>query len=247
MLWAAERPVAIVGGSGWTHGRHRLGAALRRALRHAGRRLVPPRERARRRTSQLRRRDRHRRQSEAEGAHRAVRPRAADRRTHVRGGLAGLHAVRHSGADPEARPRPSRRAGDRAQLSPDAGHRRDASGLRRRAGGRAAADDPHLVRSYARGARGLPRLERTGARDARAGSGQRDHVHAAPARPRRDLHHRRRQFRDLGRTLPALSHHRAAARADLGLDGLRPARRDFGQATFSPTAPSSASPATAIS
>ena len=64
---------------------------------------------------------------------------------------------------PEARPCPSRRAGDRAQLSSDARHRRDAGRLRRRAGGRAAADRDHLGASDARGARGLSRLERAGA------------------------------------------------------------------------------------
>ncbi len=71
-------------------------AALRRALRPARRRAVPPRQRARRRAPELLRRDRPRHQPEAEGPRRKRRPRAADRRPHVGGGVAELYAVRHS-------------------------------------------------------------------------------------------------------------------------------------------------------
>ena len=65
--------------------------------------------------------------------------------------------------------------------------------------------------------------------------------------PRRDLHDRGRQLRHLGRTLPALPPDRAAARADLRLDGLRPAGGDRRGSRSFRTGRSSASPATATS
>ena len=84
---------SIVGGGGWSERAGAAADALRRALRPAGRGLVPPRQPRRQRPSQLRRRDRHRPQPEAEGAHRGGRSRAADRRPHVGNAVAGLYAA----------------------------------------------------------------------------------------------------------------------------------------------------------
>ena len=57
--------------------------ALRRAVRPAGRDLVPPGVAVRRRSSALCRRSRHRAEPGPEGAHRERRPHPADRRPHV--------------------------------------------------------------------------------------------------------------------------------------------------------------------
>ena len=43
LLWAAERPIVLLGGSRWSEAGLRRGRALRRALRAAGRDHVPPR------------------------------------------------------------------------------------------------------------------------------------------------------------------------------------------------------------
>ena len=105
-----ERPIVIVGGGGWTRARRRGAAALRRALRSAGRRLVPPRQPRRQRPSRI---------SSARSAS-AVNPKLKARIEEadlvlliggrmVGNGVAGLHAVRHPRAAPGARPRPCRR------------------------------------------------------------------------------------------------------------------------------------------
>ncbi len=62
------------------------------------------------------------------------------------------------------------------------------------------------------------------------GAARRDHAGFAPARARRDLRQRRRQFRHLARPLPALPPLQPAARPRFGLDGLRRAGGDRRQA-----------------
>ena len=49
MLWAAERPIAILGGGGWTEAGERRLRPVRRTLRPARHRLVSPLEHVRRR------------------------------------------------------------------------------------------------------------------------------------------------------------------------------------------------------
>ena len=53
MLWAAERPIAILGGGGWTQACERRICPLRRTLRTARHRLVPALEHVRRRASTI--------------------------------------------------------------------------------------------------------------------------------------------------------------------------------------------------
>ncbi len=108
MLWAAERPIVLLGGSRWSQARLRGGCALCRAICAAGRDLVPPRASLRSRTSLLCRRSRHRPESEAARAREGRRPHPPGRRPAGRDALAGLHAPRHSGAAADLRARLSR-------------------------------------------------------------------------------------------------------------------------------------------
>ena len=62
-----------------------------------------------------------------------------------------------------------------------------------------------MVGGNARRARRLSGLERTGAGQPRPGAGERDHVRDPAALGGRDLHQRGREFRDLGWPFPALS------------------------------------------
>ena len=213
MLWAAERPIAVLGGPGWTE---RASAAFARFAERFDMPVVGSfrrGERLRRRARQLCRRDRPLGQSEAEGADRERRRRDAGRRTHVGGGRPGLHAVRHSNAAPAAHPCPRGSPGNWPQLSSDARRHRHVAGILRRARRRSAARDDPVVGRDASGARRLSGLERAGAAQSRPRPIERDHVRAAPPRSRRDLRHRRRQLHDLGRTISSLSPDRAAARA----------------------------------
>ena len=81
----------------------RRGRALCRAVRHAGRHLVPPHAAVSGDASLLRRRSRHGRQSEAGRAREGGRPPAARRRPHGGNAEPGLHAARHSQSEDEAR------------------------------------------------------------------------------------------------------------------------------------------------
>ena len=99
-------------------GRLRGTRAFRRTLRRAGRDFVPPREPVRSAASQLRRRPRHRRQSEADRAHQARRSHRADRRPARRAAVAALHAARHPRSQANIRARASRRRRTRPRLSP---------------------------------------------------------------------------------------------------------------------------------
>ena len=87
-----------------------------------------------------------------------------------------------------------------------------------------------LGRRNARRARGVPRLDQPAAGQSRRGAARRDHAGVAQARARRHLRQRRRQFRHLAGPLPALPPLQPAARARLGLDGLRRAGGDRRQA-----------------
>ena len=228
--------------------RRRRADALRRALRSAADRLVPPLQRRRQRPSQFRRRARPRRQSQAEGAGRGGRSRAADRRPHGGDAVAELHPVRNPRAAPGAGPRPRRRRRDRPRLSSRAlgsSRRRRPSAPRWRACSRPNAiawgGETRAAREAYLAWTGQPPAN-PGARAAR-----RDHAGVAQARARRDLRQRRRQFRHLAGPLPALPPLQPAARARLGLDGLRRAGGDRRQARRSASASRSPSPATAIS
>ena len=68
LLWAAERPIVLLGGSRWSEPACAAVARFARALRAAGRDHVPPRASVRSGPSLLRRRSRHRAQSQAPGA-----------------------------------------------------------------------------------------------------------------------------------------------------------------------------------
>ena len=86
---AARRQPLVGGGL-------RRGCALRRALRAAGRHHVPPRASVRSGASLLRRRSRHRAQSQAARPREGRRPHPARRRPARRDAVAELHAARHS-------------------------------------------------------------------------------------------------------------------------------------------------------
>ena len=91
--------------------------------------------------------------------------------------------------------------------------------------GRAAVEDP-LVGRDARRAGRLSRLERAGAGQSGPGAIERDHVRDPPPLARRHFHQWRGQLLDLGRPFPALSPDRAAIGPDVGLHGFRPAGGD---------------------
>ena len=109
--------------------------ALRRALRAAGGDHLPPRAPVRCAAPLLCGRSRHRPQSETARPRQGSRPRRPGRRPARRDAVAGLYAVRHSGAADDARARPSRRRGTRPRLSAASRHPRGADRLRRCAEG----------------------------------------------------------------------------------------------------------------
>ena len=102
LLWAAKRPIVLLGGSRWSRGGDRIGHAVCRTLRAAGRDHVSPRTSLRSAAPKLCGRPRPWPQSEASGAHPRGRLGRARRRKARRDPLAGLYAVRYSGA--RARP-----------------------------------------------------------------------------------------------------------------------------------------------
>ena len=251
MLWAAERPIAIVGGPGWTRARDR-----RASLRFAERfdlpvaAHVPARERASTAST---------RTMPARSASRAnpklkARIESADLVLLIGGRMSEAASQGYTLFDiPTPRQKLVHVHADPNEIGrnyhPTLGIVATSAAFCRGARRRAAARRDPLDGRDARGARRLSRLERAGAAR-RPGAVQlaRDHVRAAPARPRRDLHHRRRQFRDLGRTASCAS---ARFEQQLGPTcgsmgfGL-PAAIAAKQSSI-PSASSSASPATAIS
>ena len=108
-------------------GRLRRHPALRRALRSAGRHQLPAPAAVRSAARLLRRRPRHRPQSEIAGTLQGCRSAHADRRPHGGNSLAGLFPDGHSGAGHAARPcasgRRGARAGSTGRISPSM-HRR---------------------------------------------------------------------------------------------------------------------------
>ena len=61
LLWAAKQPIVLAGGSRWSEAARACAGALCRALRRSGRHHVPPRQSDGLAASELRRRSRHRR------------------------------------------------------------------------------------------------------------------------------------------------------------------------------------------
>ena len=114
-------------------GGERRADALRGALRHSGRDLVPPHPCRRSAASELCRRPRQRSQSEAARAREGGGSRAADRRPARRMADAGLHAARRPGAEADADPRASRHRGARPRLPAASRDPRHADRLCRRA------------------------------------------------------------------------------------------------------------------
>ena len=74
LLWAAKRPIVLLGGSRWSEAACAARARFAERFDAAGRDDLPPRASVRRDASLLRRRSRHRPQSEAAGAHQGRRP-----------------------------------------------------------------------------------------------------------------------------------------------------------------------------
>ena len=232
MLWAAERPIAILGGPGWTP---RASAAFARFAERfdmpvVGRSAAPAPSTAS--TTIMPARSafgptrNSRRASRTPTSSLLVGGRMSE------AAVAGLHAVRHSRAAPKdsSMSTPTRRK-SAATIIP----RSASSPRRRRSAPRSKAfsrpDDSVVGRDDDRRA---PTTS-PGARRRRprpAGCSERDHVRAAAARSGRDLRHRRRQFHHLGQSVPALSLDRAAARADLRIDGLRRAGGDRRRSVF---------------
>ncbi len=146
-LWAAKRPVLVLGGSGWTE------TACARVRRFAERFDLPVATSFRRAmlfpgdhpnyAGEIGLGPNPKLKARIENAD-LVHPRG---RPDVRGAVAGLHAVRHSRAAPDARACPCRRRGARPGLPPRARHQRDAARLRRRAGDGAAAERDHVERA----------------------------------------------------------------------------------------------------
>ncbi len=107
----------------------RPGRALRQAICAAGRDDVPPRSSVRPDAPLLRRRCRHRSQSETAGARQIRRSRHPDRRPARRIAVAELYAVRHSAAADAVRARASGRGRTRPRLQPAACDQRHADGV----------------------------------------------------------------------------------------------------------------------
>ena len=203
----------------------RLGRALRRALRAAGRHHVSPRASVRSGASLLRRRSRHRAQSQAARPREGGRPHPARRRPARRDAVAELHAARHSGA----------RARHwcvfpgveelgrvyRAHLAINAAPTAFAAALE---GLQPPNALPWQGEAAAARAAFLAWTEQATAVPGAVNLGE--IIVGLRDKPRRrgDLQ-RRRQFLHLGASLLALPPLRQPARADLGLHGLRGAGR----------------------
>ncbi len=98
MLGAARAPIMLLGGSRWSQAASDACRPLRAEISAAGRDDVPPRLAVRSDASLLRRRPRHRAQSETARAHQIRRSCHHGRRPARRIAVAKLHAVRHSAA-----------------------------------------------------------------------------------------------------------------------------------------------------
>ena len=156
---AAKKPLRHPRRLALERGRGRGHPALCRAIRSAGRLLVPPADALRPRASELCRRCRHRHQSGARRAREGGRRAAPDRRADERDAVVGLHADRH----PRSRgrrwstsiPAPRSSAASTGRRSPST-PARPPSSRRSKACSRRSA---HAVGGGdARGQRGLPRL-----------------------------------------------------------------------------------------
>ena len=160
----AARRQPLVGGG------ERGGGALCRALRAAGRDHLPARASVRSVSPLLRRRSRHRAQSQAAGAREGRRPHPAGRRAAGRDAFAELHTHRHPGTAPDPGARVSRHRGARPCLRAAARHQRRTDCLCGRARGATAAERDQVARRDADRARRFPGLDRQ--TDQRAGRGQ---------------------------------------------------------------------------
>ena len=147
----------------------------------------------------------------------------------------------------DARPRPRRRRGARPRVPAAARDRLRLAAVRGAARGARARRLVGLARRDRAGARRPPREHGAHARARRRADGRRDGGAARAAAGRRDPHERRRQLLRLGAPLLRVPPLPDAARADERRHGLRPARRRRRQAASTPSAWSSASPATATS
>ena len=181
-------------------------------------------------------------------AHPRGRPAAGHRRAPGRDPDRRLHARAPRRADPAPGPRAPRPRRDRRRVPDRAGDRRRPRGLRRRRP-RARAVGRRRARRAARGgARRVRAQPRRGARAARAAAdvGGDGDAARAPAR-RGDPHQRRRQLQRVGAPLLRVPPLPDAAGPAQRLDGLRGPGRGRPRRPCTPTARSSASPATATS
>ena len=202
LLWAAERPDLAARRQPLVGAGLRRGRALRAALCAAGRDHVPARASVRSGPSLLRRRSRHRAQSQAPGAREGRRSHPARRRPAGRDALAELHAARHSGAAPNSRPCISRCRGTRPRLPRASAHQCRADRFCRGARRPAAAGRVALAGGNAGRPCRLPRLDGQADQGAGAGQSRRDcRGIARPASRRRGDLQRRRQFLHLGAPL----------------------------------------------
>ena len=219
--WAAKRPIAILGGSRWSAKAVRGFRALRRALRAAGRLLVPPADAVPGRPSVLCRRSRHRRRIRS--CWRASRKptSSCSSARGCRKSQPELHAARHPEPGRHAGARPCRcRANSGRVYRAASRHQRLAGRLLRGARRPAAA----AARSRGRGARRrrMPTISpgATRRRSASPGALQMGEVMAhlrESAAGRHDLLQRRRQLRHLG--APLLAVPRATARSSRPTSG----------------------------
>ena len=252
MLWAAER--ADRRSSAGRRLERARAARPSRASPSASTCRSPPRSAApapsTASTPNYRRRDRPRRQSEAQGADRERRSRAADRRPHVGGGRrkatrcstipAPRQTLVHVHADAQEIGRIYHPAlGDHRDARPPSAPRSRACSRPTRSPGR--GDARRRAPTISPGASRRRRQSRPRA----AG---RDHARAAPPRSRRDLHQRAPAISRIwvGRFLRFRRFEQQLGPTSR-LDGLRPAGGGRRQARASRSASSSASPATAIS
>ena len=131
LLAGARAPIMLLGGSRWSQAASDAVARFAQKYALPVVHHVPPRPSVRRAASLLRRRSRHRSQSETDRAHQGGRPRRPGRRPARRIAVAELHAVRHSRPADAVRPCASGRRGTRPRLQPASRHPRDADRFRR--------------------------------------------------------------------------------------------------------------------
>jgi hypothetical protein len=144
-----------------------------------------------------------------------------------------IYPPQHSVASPDPCPYPCGPKRNRPKLSSDTRDPGDSAGILRLSQASAPTRGRHMVRRDPPRAGRVSGLERQGACQSRPRATGRGYVDVTKACARRGFRHGGGKFRDMGRSLSALSPDRTAARPNVGVDGFWSARGNRGCSHFS--------------